>query len=265
MINLYQIFAFLYGAIIGSYLNVLIHRLPREKDTVFERSKCPQCHTKIKWYQNIPLMSFIVLRGKCSYCQHKISWRYPLVELITAVAASVFFSYYVLGSSHLDLGFIHFLFFFAIFCAFLVHIFIDLEHHLLLDKINLFLLAIFFPYVVLFRPIFFWLSGAVIGFGLTFLVTYLFYKIRGQIGLGGGDIKLFGLLGLYLGPIGIVQNIFLSCLLGSIVGLGLIIFKKMDKSRPIAFGPYIIIVASFQIFAPDVFELTMAQLGFLTL
>jgi len=95
-----------------------------------------------------------------------------------------------------------------------------------------------------------WVIGGAVGFGGPLLVTWLFYKIRGQVGLGGGDIKLYGILGLYLGPMGIMLTIFLSCFVGAVVGLTLIAFKKTSKDRPMAFGPAILMVAAFQIYFP---------------
>lgn len=120
-----------------------------------------------------------------------------------------------------------------------------------MDKLNLYLIAIIFPYAALNFHWMFWLSGAVLGFGVPLLVTWLFYKIRGQIGLGGGDIKLFGILGLILGPIGVFFTILISCFVGAVLGLALTATGKMSKEKPMSVGPAIILVASFQIFFPE--------------
>tara|TARA_B100001971_G_scaffold213155_1_gene245497 strand:- start:86639 stop:87067 length:429 start_codon:yes stop_codon:yes gene_type:complete len=132
---------------------------------------------------------------------------------------------------------------------------IDVEFHLLPDKLNLALLIIILPYAFLTTSIANMALGFLIGFGGTYLITYLFYKLRGQIGLGGGDIKLFGVLGILLGPEGILQCIFFSALVGSVIGIILIASGKMNKNKPLAFGPYIIIVATVQIYFPKYFEL----------
>jgi leader peptidase (prepilin peptidase)/N-methyltransferase len=95
-----------------------------------------------------------------------------------------------------------------------------------------------------------WLLGGAFGFAVPLFVTWLFYKLRGQVGLGGGDIKLFGILGLFLGPVGISFNIFFSCFIGAIIGLFMIATKKITKENPLPFGPSILMVASFQIFFP---------------
>jgi leader peptidase (prepilin peptidase)/N-methyltransferase len=142
-------------------------------------------------------------------------------------------------------------FHFGVACIFICHFFIDLDHQLLLDKLNLYLLALILPFVLITYQWYFWVVGGLLGFGIPLIVTWLFYKLRGQIGMGGGDIKLFGIIGLYLGPTGVFFTIFLSCLVGAVLGSILILVKALDKNRPIAFGPFIILVASFQIFFPE--------------
>ncbi|MBL7665520.1 MAG: prepilin peptidase [Bacteriovoracaceae bacterium] len=253
---LLEIYAAILGLMFGSLLNVLILRLPKNEDTVKARSCCPKCSRQLKWYHNIPVLSFAFLRGKCAYCEQKISWQYPIVEIITGIAA------WLLAPKSFDMmEIMYFVLFFSVFCAFLVHFVVDVRHQILPDQINLFLLVLFLCYVLFFRNWTFWLSGAAIGFLGTLSVTWIFYKIKGQIGLGGGDIKLYGILGLYLGPFGIVQNIFLSCTLGAVVGLFLIGTKRMTRNDPLAFGPFIIIIATFQIFFPESFQ-SFAQMIF---
>lgn len=237
---------FIFGLLIGSFLNVIILRLPEKKDLVYQRSQCPKCGAQLKWYHNIPLLSFIALRGKCGFCGTKISWQYPLVELVTAIAAVLLMPSYISMDSLLN-----FVFYFTIACIFICHFVIDLRHQLLLDSLNLYLLANFLIFSFFRLPYSFWLVGGLIGFLAPLAVTWIFYKIRGQVGLGGGDIKLFGILGIYLGPLGIFFNIFMSCFLGALIGILLIALKKTSKDRPIAFGPFILIVATFQIFFPE--------------
>lgn len=240
------IYVFFFGIIVGSFLNVLIYRLPREKGFVLPRSACPHCEKKIHWYENIPLFSYLFLLGKCSGCKKKISIRYPLVELMTGLAAIVLFERYALQAEYME-----FVYFFSVFCVFLVHFFIDLDFKILPDGLNIYLALLTLFYGIFHYPYQYWLYGGLIGFGVPFLITWLFYLVRGKIGLGGGDIKLFGILGMMLGPAGVTQNMFLSCLFGSLIGIGLILFKKMDKDNPIAFGPFIILAASFQVYFPQ--------------
>jgi prepilin signal peptidase PulO-like enzyme (type II secretory pathway) len=241
-----QFYIFIFGLLIGSFLNVIILRLPQKKDFVNTRSACPQCGTQLKWYHNIPLVSFTALRGKCAFCGTRISWRYPLIELLTGLVA------FWLAPKALTLPEVsQFLFYFSIACIFICHFMIDLDHHLLLDSLNLYLLAILLAYSVFHFHWQYWTIGGAIGFGAPLLVTWLFYKIRGQVGLGGGDIKLYGILGIFLGPVGVMFNIFLSCFLGAFLGIVLILLKKMTKEKPMAFGPSILLVAAFQIFFPE--------------
>jgi leader peptidase (prepilin peptidase)/N-methyltransferase len=131
---------------------------------------------------------------------------------------------------------------------------IDLQHQILPDSVNIYLACLFLMVSVTSQSWKYWLFGGAIGVGFPLLVTWMFYKLRGQIGLGGGDIKLYGALGLYLGPLGIIHNIFLSCFLGAIIGLFLIGFKVIKKENPIPFGPFILIISLIQIFFADWFE-----------
>jgi prepilin signal peptidase PulO-like enzyme (type II secretory pathway) len=239
-------YAFIFGLLIGSFLNVVILRLPMGKDLVFTRSACPSCGAKLRWFDNIPLLSFIALKGKCGFCKGKISWRYPLIELITGLIAILLLPSHLVTSSLFN-----YLFYFSVACVFVCHIVIDLEHHLLLDKLNLYLLILFTFFALINYHWSYWVIGGAVGFGVPFLVTWLFYKIRGQIGLGGGDIKLFGILGIFLGAKGIMMTLFLSCLLGALVGIVLILLKKTSKDRPMAFGPAILATATIQIYFPD--------------
>lgn len=245
MESLLSIYAFVFGLLIGSFLNVLILRLPLKKDIVKTRSACPKCGTQLAWCHNVPVVSFVFLKGKCGFCKTPISWRYPLIELLTGLISLWLFP------GDLDLlSLTNYFFYFTIACIFIVHFMIDVDHQLLLDSINIYLFVIILSHVILYTTFSHWISGGLVGFFVPLLITWIFYKIRGQVGLGGGDIKLFGILGLYLGPVGIVFNIFLSSLFGALVGSLLIAFKKLTKDKPMAFGPAIILVAVFQIYFP---------------
>lgn len=244
-----SIFASLFGLLVGSFLNALIYRLPRGINIAFPRSSCTECKKIITWYENIPIISFIFLRGKCSGCGTRISWEYPAIEF-TAAAFAFLIAPKTIDSTEL----LNFFFFFSVFCAFLVHLIVDLKHQILPDSINIYL-ALLFLLVSLFTQVWtYWFIGGAIGLGFPLLVSWIFYQLKGEVGLGGGDIKLFGALGLYLGPIGIMQNIFLSCFLGALIGIILITTKVIRRENPIPFGPFIIAVAGFQIFAESTFK-----------
>jgi leader peptidase (prepilin peptidase)/N-methyltransferase len=143
-----------------------------------------------------------------------------------------------------------FFFSFSIFCCFLCHFLIDVEHQILPDSITAYLGLIFLTSSIINHSFQYIGFGFAIGFGFPYTITYLFYKLKGQVGLGGGDIKLFAVLGIALGPIGIINNIFLSCFFGAIFSLVLMSLGKMNRQSKLAFGPFIIIVAVFQIFFP---------------
>jgi leader peptidase (prepilin peptidase)/N-methyltransferase len=246
MQSLFSFYSFVFGLMIGSFLNVVILRLPQRKDLTFTRSACPKCDAQLKWYHNIPFFSFLFLKGKCAFCKMPISWRYPLIEIMTGLI-----SFWLFPNVFLNLETIGFyLFNFVIACVFICHFFIDLDHQLLLDKLNIYLLLLILPFSAFHFPWSFWTLGGAIGFLMPLVVTWAFYKIRGQVGLGGGDIKLFGILGILLGPTGILFTIFFSCFVGAVIGLIMIYFKKLSKDRPMAFGPAILLVAAFQIYFP---------------
>lgn len=246
MENLLLIFATLFGLIVGSFLNALIYRLPLGISIAYPRSACPECKKTIAWYENIPLLSFVLLKGRCSNCKCKISWQYPMVEFITGLFAAL-----IAPTSIEPANLFNFIFFFGVFCAFLVHFIVDLKHQILPDSINIYLGLLFFTVSVINTPWTHWLIGGGIGLGFPLLVSWVFYLLRGQVGLGGGDIKLYAVLGIYLGPLAVMQNIFMSCFLGAIIGLILMATRMIKKENPIPFGPFIIIVSSFQIFTPD--------------
>lgn len=250
------IFVFIFGLIIGSFTNVLIYRLPMGISMLIPRSFCPGCKKTIYWYENIPIVSFLFLRGKCSSCSTKIPIQYPIIELAVAFLALILFP------SQLDYNsMIRFVMNFSVAVVFLSMFIIDLRYKIIPNQLNLYLGILFLAYAIIFFPLTHWLIGALIGFGFPALITWLFYLLRGEIGLGGGDIKLFGVLGIFLGPMGIIHNIFLSCFLGSLVGGVLILTKKLDRKNPIPFGPFIIIIASFQILFPHDFAKLISLLN----
>ncbi|MBL6988922.1 MAG: prepilin peptidase [Bacteriovoracaceae bacterium] len=245
------------GINIGSFINVLIIRIPKKMDVIYARSACPYCNHQICWYENIPLLSFIFLKGACSNCKSKISWQYPFVELITGIISIL-----LLPRVFTLISIVDYFFLFTTACVFIIHFFIDIKHKILPNSLNLYLLAIFLFRSIYFYPISYWLTGALVGALFPFIVTSAYYYIKKQEGMGMGDIKLFGILGIHLGPFGIIHNIFLSCFLGSIIGLSLIARKKMNLNNHLAFGPYILVVATFQIFYPDLFNKYISSLLF---
>jgi leader peptidase (prepilin peptidase)/N-methyltransferase len=250
-----NIFSTVLGLCIGSFLNVVIYRLPIKRSMFEPRSHCKSCDKVIFWFENIPVISYLFLRGECSKCGVKLSVQYPLVELVVGVFALV------VTPEYLDVSSVHEYFFnLSVFSTFLAITLIDLRYKLIPNVLNIYLAIIFIISSALLRPFSFWFYGGLFGLLVPLSITYLFYLIKGKIGLGGGDIKLFGALGIYLGPMGIFLNLSLSCFLGAIVMLLLIAFGVTKRDEMVPFGPFIVVVAAFQIFFPDQFALVSSFL-----
>lgn len=228
---------------------MVIYRLPLGMSVIKPRSSCTSCGRIIPWYENMPLISYLFLRGKCSNCGAKFSIRYFLIELMVGIVFVL-----ISLSVHPLVEPLKWLMLLIIASIFICHFFIDLEHHLLLDSLNICLLIAAFIHIYLSGDYRYRLIGGAIGFFGPFLISLAFLKLRGKVGLGGGDVKLFGVLGLILGPFGVLMNLFLSSFVGSVLTIILMMTKGIDKKNPFAFGPYILLVASFQIFAPELFS-----------
>jgi len=228
---------------LGSFFNVCIYRIPRGKSILYPPSHCPKCGTPLKVYDNIPVLSYIFLKGKCRYCKSKISFFYPLVELLTGflyLLTYIVFSYKDL----LDLFFIY------IFVSLLIIItFIDLEHMIIPDILVIPGIIIFFFYSFLGINSLFLdkLLGGFIGGLIIFLIVFL---SRG--GMGIGDIKLSIMLGLFLGIKYLFVALILSFIIGGIVGIILLVFKIKDRKDPIPFGPFLSIGGLIALFWGDV-------------
>lgn len=246
-----------FGLVVGSFVNVVIIHLPNNSPIAFRRSSCPHCQTQLSWFENLPVISFIFLRARCKHCSQKISWQYPLVEMWHGLMAFLILNGWWLLSLNQQ---INSLMTFMIVSIFSAHFVIDWRHHLLLDKLNITLL---FPIIVLVWMSQSWMEaliGGAFGLFMPLAITWLFYKLRGVIGLGGGDIKLFALLGMLFGLKGVILNIFTSCMLGSVVTILLIALKIAKRDQHIAFGPYILVTALIQLIYPNHFQQWSAYL-----
>lgn len=229
----FYIFAFVLGAVVGSFLNVCICRLPEDKSIVFPPSACPKCNSQIRWYDNIPIISFLLLRAKCRFCKAPISWRYPLVEALNGALTLLLFLKFGLSFSFLAM---------FIFCSSLVVItFIDLDHQIIPDEISLpgiivgFIFSFFLPWNS-------WLSsllGILLGGGSLFLVAFAYEKLTGKEGMGGGDIKLLAMMGAFLGWRSVLFIIFSASLVGSVIGVATMLIQKKDGKLAIPFGPFL--------------------------
>jgi leader peptidase (prepilin peptidase)/N-methyltransferase len=226
----------LLGLVIGSFLNVCIHRLPRRRSIVSPPSSCPRCGYALRWYDNIPVLSYAALGGRCRGCKARISLRYPIVELITML---VFVAhYFVFG---LDIMLVPRLLF---ACALIVLFAIDLEHHLLLDVITLPGIVVGLAFSLLLPPgIRSALIGALVGGGVLWLIGEAYYRYAGEEGMGGGDVKMLAMIGAFLGWKLAVLTLVFSSLAGSIVGLLVIATRRGGMKYALPYGTFLAIGA----------------------
>ncbi|HIJ78437.1 MAG: prepilin peptidase [Desulfobulbaceae bacterium] len=241
--NMSYLFVALFGALVGSFLNVVILRLPEEgASVVFPASHCPACKNDISWYDNIPIFSFILLRGRCRQCGVSISWQYPLVELAMTLLSLALFSYF-------GLSLLYVIYF--VFCAALLAIiFIDLAHQIIPDVISL--PGIVLGFVVSFiNPFVSWQSsgiGIMVGGGSFYLVAFVYYLLTKRDGMGGGDIKLLAMIGAFLGWQSLPFVIFGSSLMGSIIGIGAMLKQRKGGQTVIPYGPFLAVAAMLYLF-----------------
>ena len=238
----FYVIAFVFGAVVGSFLNVCIYRLPKGESVVFPPSHCPGCDSRIAWYDNVPVVSYLLLRGRCRSCRASISPQYPLVEAINALLTLFLFVQFGLSFAFLVL---------FLFCSALVVItFIDLEHQIIPDVISLpgiiagFAFSFFIPQLG-------WKSsliGILVGGGSLYLVATLYQLFTGKEGMGGGDIKLLAMMGAFFGWKAVPFIIFVSSLVGSVIGITVMLVQKKDAKLAIPFGPFLALGAVLYIF-----------------
>lgn len=236
---------FIFGLIWGSFANVVILRLPKGESVVHPRSRCPGCSKPIAWYDNIPVISWVILRGKCRGCGIKISARYPLVELLSGIAfAAIFWRF---GYQWVTLEYIIFVW------SLIVVSFIDLDHMILPDVFTLSGIVIGLVGAALNPERAFWPAvwGVLLGGGFLWLIAYLYWVFRREEGMGGGDIKLLAWIGAVLGWTSIPFVILASSLVGSAVGLALAARSRTGLKSVIPFGPYLAFAAILYIFGGE--------------
>lgn len=240
--SIHLILAFVLGAAIGSFLNVCIHRLPREESVVRPSSRCPHCLTPIRPIDNIPILSFLFLRGRCRACRASISWRYPFVEFINGVGyAGLLYKFGFSGPT---------LIYALLLSALIVVTFVDLDYQIIPNEITLPGMVLGLLAALFVLPQGFWDSfiGLLLGGGVFYLIADVSQRILKQEGMGGGDIKLIGMIGAFLGWQNVLLTIFLGALSGSIVGLFLIVAKGRGRRVPIPFGPFLSVGALASLF-----------------
>jgi leader peptidase (prepilin peptidase)/N-methyltransferase len=220
------------GAVIGSFLNVCIYRLPRGQSIVWPASACESCGRELSWYENLPIVSWVALGARCRTCEAPLSVRHPVIEAITAAmfgAAAWYYGPGVLLASRLVFG-----------CALIVLFAIDLEHHLLPNVITLpgILVGLAFSFVT--EPG--WLAsliGAGVGGGSLWLIAEAYYRLRHEEGLGMGDVKMLAMIGAFIGWQLTIVTLMMASVAGSVVGILLIVSRKGDMKYALPFGTFL--------------------------
>lgn len=216
------------GLLLGSFLNVCIYRLPREESIISKPFHCIKCKSKLGILDLLPVVSYAFISGNCRYCGEKISFRYPLVELLTGLL--FFITYFHIG---FDILLIKYLFLFSLL---MVITFIDIEHKIIPNQLVAIILIwaaiwqILYPQIELYKAV----AGSLLGGGIL-----LFSAIISRGGMGGGDIKFMFAAGFFLGISITALALFLAFLIGSIVGMGLIVLRIKSRKDPIPFGPFL--------------------------
>ena len=231
------IVAGLFGAIVGSFLNVCIHRLPRGASVVWPASACPGCGRVLAWFDNVPVLSYMVLGGRCRSCREPISVRYPIVEALTALMFAG--AWWLWGPSLLLAARLIF------GCALIVLFAIDLEHQLLPNAITL--PGIVVGFVFSFFTELGWLAsliGILVGGGILYATAEAYYRIRGEEGLGMGDVKMLAMVGAFLGWQLTVMTLMLASLAGSVIGGAMILFQRGGMKTALPFGTFLAVGAA---------------------
>ena len=217
---------FIYGAIIGSFLNVCIYRIPRDESIWIKASKCTHCNNKIKYYDLIPIFSYLLIKGHCRYCKEKISIRYPTVEILNGVSFVVVYSLH--GFTYISVILCLF------FSALIVLTYIDLDHMLVPDSVNIFILILaLFAIALGDKPLIYHLIGALI---ISVLMAAIAYVTKG---FGWGDVILYFTSGLLVGQVTVITAFLLALIIGSVSGVFMIVTKKRTRKEESPFVPSI--------------------------
>ncbi|MGQ0736278.1 MAG: prepilin peptidase [Acidobacteriota bacterium] len=234
----------LFGVAAGSFLNVVIYRLPRGQSIVHPRSRCTRCGLALAWFDNIPVLSWVALGGRCRQCRAPIGWRYPVVELVTAALAVAIVMTTPPGpllASRLVFG-----------AAMIVLFMIDLEHQLLPNVVTLpgilvgLVFSLFTPPGLLDAAV-----GAATGAGVLYAIAAGYYLIRREEGMGMGDVKMLAMIGAFLGWRAVLMTLVLSSFAGAIVGVGLLAFDRGGLRYALPFGTFLAVAAVWAMLAGD--------------
>jgi len=225
---------FIIGLFWGSFLAVLIYRIPKNLSIIRPQSFCDSCLSRLSYLQNIPVLSFFIYKGVCPKCSYKIPLRYLIIELLTGVIFLLTYIFVYTDIFSLIRTFI-------LITAIIPSIFIDFDEMIIPDRFSIgllisgFILSFFDPMMSWFNS----LIGIIVGGGVLYLIALFYYYLTGNEGLGGGDVKLFAGIGSILGWYGVLNVMFYSSILGSIIGLVFLLISKKSRKTPIPFGPFI--------------------------
>jgi len=229
------ILIFILGLMVGSFSNVCIYRIPRNESIIYPASHCPNCYSKIKPVDNIPLLSYILIKGRCRNCKSKISIQYPIVELLTGLTYLIIYLIYGLS--------IQSLIYIILSSALIIIAFIDLNEQIVPDVISLpgivigFILSFFVPYISFVNSA----LGVLVGGGIILIIGLAGSVIFKKEAMGGGDVKLAAMVGAFLGWRYIIISLFLGFFLGALAGIFLILSKVKSREDVIPFGPFIVL------------------------
>jgi len=236
------ILIFILGLIVGSFSNVCIYRIPKNESIVYPASHCPKCRSKIKPVDNIPLLSFILLKGRCRNCKSKISIQYPIVELLTGLIYLIIYLIYGLN--------IQTLVYIILSSALIIIAFIDLNEQIVPDVISLpgivigFIISFFVSYISFINSA----LGVFVGGGIILVIGLTGSVIFKKEAMGGGDVKLAAMIGAFLGWRYIIISLFLGFFIGALAGIILILSKIKSREDAIPFGPFIVLGSFITLF-----------------
>ncbi|MGC8976982.1 MAG: prepilin peptidase [Candidatus Ratteibacteria bacterium] len=240
---------FILGLIFGSFANVCIFRLPKGKSIIFPGSFCPNCNKSIKWYDNIPLISYVLLKGKCRYCKNPIPLRYFIVEFLTGLLFFLVYKKFGISPS----TFVYNL----LFLSLVIISFIDMDTFLIPDVIVIpgiflgLLFSFFFPQIYQMERIeglIYSFFGVIAGGGVLIFLGFIGKLLFKKDAMGGGDVKLLGMVGAFCGWKSILLTLFFASLFGTLISLILILIKKKKIEDYVPFGPYLAIGAVISVF-----------------
>ncbi len=272
-----EVWFFILGTVLGSFANVCVRRIPVGVSVISPRSRCTSCETPIRAHHNIPLLSWIFLGGRCAYCKERISIEYPLTEFLCGTLA--FFLYREFGVS------LELLFYLALCVSLVVITLIDIRHLIIPDMITLPGIAVGITLnairtdwgaaaeavlspglsnylsAVADIAVFNSIGGVLLGGGAFLLIAAVYRTVRKKEGMGMGDVKLVAMLGAFFGIWGVLVVIFLSSILGTLIGLSVIILRRKDPASAIAYGPFLSFSAVLYLLGDDLFFLAGISIG----